>query len=178
MRKSALGASSSSVPSPMRVPLPSPTTGSTSSSPGPSAADDLARRVAEARRRVAEAQTKLAVKDNPYMVRYINNLTACRKDLNRRQSSSQSHRVAKRIDQLNLHSKGQVSRWPLILFYWIIPQPHRNQRRTDISLCSPNSLPSRRVHPFHLLVTGYSSLHRRMHGTLPLLLHCLCQCPL
>ncbi|OJA09072.1 hypothetical protein AZE42_06766 [Rhizopogon vesiculosus] len=29
--------------------------------------DDLARKVAEAKRRVAEAQTKLAVKDNPYM---------------------------------------------------------------------------------------------------------------
>lgn len=31
--------------------------------------DDLARRVAEAKRRVAEAQSKLAIKDNPYMVR-------------------------------------------------------------------------------------------------------------
>lgn len=30
--------------------------------------DDLARKVAEAKRRVAEAQSKLAVKDNPYMV--------------------------------------------------------------------------------------------------------------
>jgi U4/U6 small nuclear ribonucleoprotein PRP3 len=30
--------------------------------------EDLARKVAEAKRRVAEAQTKLAVKDNPYMV--------------------------------------------------------------------------------------------------------------
>lgn len=33
--------------------------------------DDLARKVAEAKRRVAEAQTKLAVKDNPYMVSSI-----------------------------------------------------------------------------------------------------------
>lgn len=31
--------------------------------------DDLSRKVAEAKRRVAEAQSKLAVKDNPYMVR-------------------------------------------------------------------------------------------------------------
>jgi U4/U6 small nuclear ribonucleoprotein PRP3 len=30
--------------------------------------DDLARKVAEAKRRVAEAQSKLAIKDNPYMV--------------------------------------------------------------------------------------------------------------
>ena len=29
----------------------------------------MARRIAEAKRRVAEAQSKLAVKDNPYMVR-------------------------------------------------------------------------------------------------------------
>jgi hypothetical protein len=33
--------------------------------------DDLSRKVAEAKRRVAEAQTKLAVKDNPYMVSSI-----------------------------------------------------------------------------------------------------------
>ena len=178
MRKSALGASSSPVPSSTRVPLPSPTAGSTSSSSGPSAADDLARRVAEARRRVAEAQTKLAVKDNPYMVRDINNLIACRNNFHCRRSSSPSHRVAKRIGQLNLHSKGQVSKWPHILFYWIIPRLHRNQRRTDISLCSLNSLPSRRVHPFHLPNTGYSTVDRPMHETLPLLLHCLSQCPL
>ena len=31
--------------------------------------DDLSRKVAEAKRRVAEAQSKLAIKDNPYMVR-------------------------------------------------------------------------------------------------------------
>jgi U4/U6 small nuclear ribonucleoprotein PRP3 len=40
---------------------------SASPSPGPASAEDLARRVAEARRRVAEAQSKLAVKDNPYL---------------------------------------------------------------------------------------------------------------
>lgn len=43
-----------------------------SPSPGPGTplqnTEDLARKVAEAKRRVAEAQTKLAVKDNPYMV--------------------------------------------------------------------------------------------------------------
>jgi hypothetical protein len=148
MRKNALGASSSPVPSPLRVPLPSPTPGSTSSSSGPSAADDLARRVAEARRRVAEAQSKLAVKDNPYMVCYINNLMACHQDLNYRQSSSPFLRVAKRIDQLNLHSKGQVLRWLHILFYWIIPQLHHNPRRTGINPCNLSSLLSRRVHPF------------------------------
>ncbi|KAF9236052.1 pre-mRNA processing factor 3-domain-containing protein [Melanogaster broomeanus] len=42
-----------------------------SPSPAPSPAtpntDDLARKVAEAKRRVAEAQSKLAIKDNPYM---------------------------------------------------------------------------------------------------------------
>jgi len=41
------------------------------SGPGTSAStDDLARRVAEAKKRVAEAQTKLSIKDNPYMVRH------------------------------------------------------------------------------------------------------------
>lgn len=46
---------------------PTPATGSPP--PGnPLAIDDIARRVTEARRRVADAQTKLAVKDNPYMV--------------------------------------------------------------------------------------------------------------
>ncbi|KAF8621787.1 hypothetical protein AX15_007522 [Amanita polypyramis BW_CC] len=55
------------------VPTPSSTSSRTASAAGPSApgtpnvSDDLARRVAEAKRRVAEAQTKLAVKDNPYM---------------------------------------------------------------------------------------------------------------
>ncbi|KAF8345439.1 pre-mRNA processing factor 3-domain-containing protein [Amanita rubescens] len=56
------------------VPTPSPSASSrTTSAAGPSGpgtpatSDDLARRVAEAKRRVAEAQTKLAVKDNPYM---------------------------------------------------------------------------------------------------------------
>lgn len=34
----------------------------------PSATEDLARKVAEAKRRVADAQSKVAVKDNPYLV--------------------------------------------------------------------------------------------------------------
>jgi hypothetical protein len=42
-------------------------------SPGPSAAsahfaEDVGKRIAEAKRKVAEAQNKLATKDNPYMV--------------------------------------------------------------------------------------------------------------
>jgi|SRR5580693_3424435 U4/U6 small nuclear ribonucleoprotein PRP3 len=42
-------------------------------SPGPSAAsahfaEDVGRRIAEAKRKVTEAQNKLATKDNPYMV--------------------------------------------------------------------------------------------------------------
>ena len=60
------------------VPTPSPSvssrTGSAAapSGPGtPATSDDLLRRVAEAKRRVAEAQTKLAVKDNPYMVSFL-----------------------------------------------------------------------------------------------------------
>ncbi|KAA1468113.1 PRP3-domain-containing protein [Dentipellis sp. KUC8613] len=51
-------------------PVPSPAAASTPSkgaSPSPAVSDDLARRVAEAKRKVAEAQSKLAVKDNPYM---------------------------------------------------------------------------------------------------------------
>jgi U4/U6 small nuclear ribonucleoprotein PRP3 len=52
------------------TPMIQPSKGSSSSgSPAPAGAtDDIARRVAEAKRRVAEAQTKLATKDNPYMV--------------------------------------------------------------------------------------------------------------
>ncbi|PCH45117.1 PRP3-domain-containing protein [Wolfiporia cocos MD-104 SS10] len=65
MKKNAPSTSASpAVPSPAASPaVPSPT----SHSPSPSVSDDLARRVAEAKRRVAEAQSKLAVKDNPYM---------------------------------------------------------------------------------------------------------------
>ncbi|KIJ63110.1 hypothetical protein HYDPIDRAFT_113672 [Hydnomerulius pinastri MD-312] len=56
---------------PAKPPVSAPVKSSASPSPAPGAAapnmDDLARKVAEAKRRVAEAQTKLAVKDNPYM---------------------------------------------------------------------------------------------------------------
>jgi len=57
-----------SSPSPIIASGPTPPTGS----PAPSTpvTDDINRRVAEARRRVAEAQSKLAIKDNPYMVSY------------------------------------------------------------------------------------------------------------
>ena len=43
-------------------------------SPGPSTpagTDDLARRVAEARRRVADAHSRVSVKDNPYLVSHL-----------------------------------------------------------------------------------------------------------
>ncbi|THG98522.1 hypothetical protein EW026_g3683 [Hermanssonia centrifuga] len=49
-------------PSPVSTPVTS-----TPRSGSPPPADDLARRVAEAKRRVAEAQGRFAVKDNPYM---------------------------------------------------------------------------------------------------------------
>ena len=42
---------------------------SAAASPSPPIPDDMARRIAEAKKRVADAQSKLAVKDNPYMVR-------------------------------------------------------------------------------------------------------------
>ncbi|KAH7911164.1 pre-mRNA processing factor 3-domain-containing protein [Hygrophoropsis aurantiaca] len=80
MRGGALGTSLPSKPSPSPAPIPVkpaspfsssaspvPKNGSASASPAPANMDDLARKVAEAKRRVAEAQTKLAVKDNPYM---------------------------------------------------------------------------------------------------------------
>jgi len=55
-------------------PSPSVSSGPTPATPAsgsgtPTVSDDLIRKVAEARRRVADAQSKLAVKDNPYMVR-------------------------------------------------------------------------------------------------------------
>jgi U4/U6 small nuclear ribonucleoprotein PRP3 len=58
-------------PKPAAVATPPVKTNSPSPAPGPVMPnmDDLARKVAEAKRRVAEAQSKLAVKDNPYMVR-------------------------------------------------------------------------------------------------------------
>jgi U4/U6 small nuclear ribonucleoprotein PRP3 len=61
--------SNTALPSPAsRTPVPAHT-----SSPGPSVAsahfaEDVGKRIAEAKRKVTEAQSKLAVKDNPYMV--------------------------------------------------------------------------------------------------------------
>ncbi|KAF8551398.1 PRP3-domain-containing protein [Imleria badia] len=54
---------------PAAVPTPPAKPASPSPAPGPQMPnmDDLARKVAEAKRRVAEAQSKLAIKDNPYM---------------------------------------------------------------------------------------------------------------
>ncbi|KAI0070554.1 PRP3-domain-containing protein [Panus rudis PR-1116 ss-1] len=54
------------------TPTPTATSHAASPSPAPAiaglpAAEDVARKVAEARRRVAEAQSRQAVKDNPYM---------------------------------------------------------------------------------------------------------------
>ncbi|TRM60365.1 pre-mRNA processing factor 3-domain-containing protein [Schizophyllum amplum] len=58
-------------PQPIRVTAPLPAKPMATPSPAtpgtPGASDDLARRIAEAKRLVANAQTKLAVKDNPYM---------------------------------------------------------------------------------------------------------------
>ena len=66
-------AGSVAAPQPIRAnaTLPAkPTAASTPGTPGtPGASDDLARRIAEAKRLVASAQSKLANKDNPYMVR-------------------------------------------------------------------------------------------------------------
>lgn len=61
----------SSFSTPVATPKPTPgTTPPPKSGSGPSTStDDLAWRVAEAKKRVAEAQSKLSIKDNPYMVR-------------------------------------------------------------------------------------------------------------
>ncbi|TFK22157.1 PRP3-domain-containing protein [Coprinopsis marcescibilis] len=56
--------SSQATPSPSISSIPTPASGSTSSTP---AFDDIAKRVADAKRRVAAAQTQLAMKENPYM---------------------------------------------------------------------------------------------------------------
>jgi len=59
-----------STPSPAVISSgPTPASSSTVSKAGtPAISDDLVRKVAEAKRRVADAQSKLAIKDNPYMV--------------------------------------------------------------------------------------------------------------
>ncbi|KAI0367189.1 PRP3-domain-containing protein [Pilatotrama ljubarskyi] len=72
MKKTA-SASSSVQPTAAPSPIPASSAASASASasvaasPSPPIPDDMARRIAEAKRRVAEAQSKLAVKDNPYM---------------------------------------------------------------------------------------------------------------
>ncbi|KAI0330081.1 PRP3-domain-containing protein [Cubamyces sp. BRFM 1775] len=70
MKKSA-SASSSVQPTAAPTPVPASrvasASASTAASPSPPIPEDMARRIAEAKRRVAEAQNKLAVKDNPYM---------------------------------------------------------------------------------------------------------------
>ncbi|KAH9940682.1 pre-mRNA processing factor 3-domain-containing protein [Amylocystis lapponica] len=66
MKKGAPSSSSSMAPS-ATVSSSAVVSSPPTASPAPPVADDLARRVAEAKRRVAEAQSKLAVKDNPYM---------------------------------------------------------------------------------------------------------------
>lgn len=66
MTKNVPGAVAKSTPKPSPSPAlatPPPTSGTPT--------DDIARRVAEAKKRVADEQSKLAVKDNPYMVRPI-----------------------------------------------------------------------------------------------------------
>ncbi|KAI0674119.1 pre-mRNA processing factor 3-domain-containing protein [Trametes maxima] len=69
--KSTASASSSTQPTAAPSPVPASRVASASASaaasPSPPIPDDMARRIAEAKRRVAEAQSKLAVKDNPYM---------------------------------------------------------------------------------------------------------------
>jgi U4/U6 small nuclear ribonucleoprotein PRP3 len=76
MKKSAFGVSSTVSPTSIKPvhPSPSPANADSPDSGSPAVTDDLSRRVLEARRRVAEAQSKLAVKDNPYMVRHACNL--------------------------------------------------------------------------------------------------------
>jgi U4/U6 small nuclear ribonucleoprotein PRP3 len=50
------------------TPITPPTPASGSGTPAVGGSDDMNHRIVEARKRVAEAKTKLAVKDNPYMV--------------------------------------------------------------------------------------------------------------
>ncbi|EPS95311.1 hypothetical protein FOMPIDRAFT_1132721 [Fomitopsis schrenkii] len=66
MTKNAPGAVATPTPPPKPSPSPALATPPPTSGAG-TPTDDIARRVAEAKKRVAEAQSKLAVKDNPYM---------------------------------------------------------------------------------------------------------------
>ena len=177
MRKSALGTSSGPAPSSVRVPLPSPTAGSTSSSPGPSAADDLARRVAEARRRVAEAQSKLAVKDNPYMVRPLNcsiSMLSLSSFSALFQSIPQSGKKNRPVEPAQQGAGLKMAAHPLLLDNTpTAPQSKKDRYKpmqpkfASIKACSLSS-------PF---LDRDSSVLRRMHATLPLLSLYLSQYP-
>ncbi|RPD65244.1 PRP3-domain-containing protein [Lentinus tigrinus ALCF2SS1-7] len=64
----AMKKSASATPSASAAPTPPAASASASATASPSPIpDDMARRIAEAKKRVADAQSKLAVKDNPYM---------------------------------------------------------------------------------------------------------------
>lgn len=68
MKKNVTGIPASIVAAPMPAVSASPTP-ATSGSSTPGVNDDLARRIAEIRKQVAVAHSKVAVRDNPYMVR-------------------------------------------------------------------------------------------------------------
>ncbi|KAI0711571.1 pre-mRNA processing factor 3-domain-containing protein [Earliella scabrosa] len=63
----ALRKTSSAASSAAPTPRATSVAASATATPSPPILDDMARRIAEAKKRVAEAQSKLAVKDNPYM---------------------------------------------------------------------------------------------------------------
>ncbi|EGO03404.1 hypothetical protein SERLA73DRAFT_69277 [Serpula lacrymans var. lacrymans S7.3] len=67
MKKNIPGVSVPPAPVKVAAPSPSPVANGSPAAASATTTDDLARRVAEAKRRVADAQSKLAVKDNPYM---------------------------------------------------------------------------------------------------------------
>ena len=67
----ALRKTSSAASSAAPTPRATSVAASATATPSPPILDDMARRIAEAKKRVAEAQSKLAVKDNPYMVSCI-----------------------------------------------------------------------------------------------------------
>src|ERR1700722_3665137 len=79
MTTKSLGAIVAPAPVKSTFPSASPANPNIISTPAsPSMNDDIARKVAEAKRRVADAQSKLAIKDNPYMVRVLSNLVLLR----------------------------------------------------------------------------------------------------
>lgn len=104
-------------------------------------ADDLARRVAEAKRRVSEAQSKIAIKDNPYMVcrnfdsKYTTRLTDT--------MFSPCRKRARRASLRNRHRRELGSRWRPIPFFWTRHLLYHSQRKTSTNLCSPSLPPLR-----------------------------------